>query len=162
LEESAMVEEVQEDKKVQEVKETKKSDNESLNNNESHKTNESMGAKPDQNTSEVKKSLVKTKALVLKPKQIQKETNGDVVFVGKKSTSAYVLAVMTQFSKGIKTVSIKARGKAISRAVDVAEIIRNKPEVMAKLDSINISTEQVQTIDGKPLKVSSIEIVLKK
>ena len=113
---------------------------------------------------EVEAPIIKApkKAAVSKPKQSPTGNNKDIVFVGKKGTSAYVLAVMTQFSRGANTVSIKARGRAISRAVDVAEIVRNKPEVNAKLDAISISTEQVQTMDGKPLKVSTIEIVLKK
>ena len=100
----------------------------------------------------------------VKAKPAKKVEKGaeNLVFVGKKSTSAYVLAVMTQFSKGAPDVIIKARGRAISRAVDVAEIVRNKPEIAARIDAINLSTEEVQTQDGKPLKVSAIEIVLKK
>jgi archaea-specific DNA-binding protein len=86
----------------------------------------------------------------------------NMVYVGQKGTSAYVLAVLTQFSKGTNTVTIKARGRTISRAVDVAEIIKNKPEAAAKIDSIKTTTEEVETQDGKPLKVSAIEIVLKK
>ncbi len=38
----------------------------------------------------------------------------------------YVLAVLTQFNSGATEVSIKARGRAISRAVDVAEIVRKR------------------------------------
>ena len=65
-----------------------------------------------------------------------KQEEGYFVYVGKKGVMAYVLAVITQFSEGAKKVSIKARGKSISRAVDVAEIVRGKsPEV--KIESIN-------------------------
>ncbi len=86
---------------------------------------------------------------------------GNYVFIGKKGAMAYVLAVVTQFSAGAKEVIIKARGKSISRAVDVAEIITHQsPEVTKK--SISTSTEEVVTMDGRPLKVSSIEIILKK
>ena len=60
----------------------------------------------------------------------------NTVFVGKKSTMAYVLAVITQLNqKGATEVLIKARGKAISRAVDVAEIVRNKFIKEAKLEN---------------------------
>lgn len=91
-----------------------------------------------------------------------KENNEEhFVFIGKKGAMSYVLAVMTQFSDGAKEVTIKARGKSISRAVDVAEIVRNKSEDV-KLESIDISTEEVETEDGRPLKVSSIAITLKK
>ena len=89
------------------------------------------------------------------------EQEGNFVYVGKKGVMAYVLAVITQFSEGAKDVTIKARGKSISRAVDVLEIVRNKsPEV--KIEAINTSTEEVETDDGRPLKVSAIEIIIKK
>lgn len=96
-------------------------------------------------------------------KKTKKETSpeGNFVFVGKKGVMSYVLAVMTQFGDGAKDVTIKARGKSISRAVDVAEISRNKGEGI-NLESIDISTEEVTTEDGRPLKVSAIAIKLKK
>jgi DNA-binding protein len=98
-----------------------------------------------------------------------KETNqttkepsaGNFVFIGKKGAMAYVLAVVTQFGTGAKDVVIKARGKSISRAVDVAEIVRNR-DTTIKVESIGIATEEVVTQEGRPLKVSSIEIILKK
>ncbi|MCX6803785.1 MAG: DNA-binding protein Alba [Candidatus Diapherotrites archaeon] len=86
---------------------------------------------------------------------------GNFVYIGKKGAMAYVLAVVTQFGSGANEVIIKARGKSISRAVDVAEIVRNR-DTSIKIISINIATEEVTTMDGRPLKVSSIEIVLKK
>ncbi|MEM4663293.1 MAG: DNA-binding protein Alba [Candidatus Diapherotrites archaeon] len=89
-------------------------------------------------------------------------TKDNVVFVGKKSTMAYVLAVVTQMNQGVDEVIVKARGKAISKAVDVAEIVRNKFISDAKIDDIKISTEEVTSEDGKQLKVSAIEIKLKK
>ncbi|MDD3159782.1 MAG: DNA-binding protein Alba [Candidatus ainarchaeum sp.] len=91
-----------------------------------------------------------------------KETKqANYVFVGKKGVMAYVLAVFTQFGAGAKEVIIKARGKSISSAVDVAEIVRNK-QTDIKLKSIEISTEEVQTEDGRPLNVSAISITMKK
>ncbi|MEM4598646.1 MAG: DNA-binding protein Alba [Candidatus Diapherotrites archaeon] len=86
----------------------------------------------------------------------------NVVFVGRKSTMAYVLAVVTQMNQGVDEVIVKARGKAISKAVDVAEIVRNKFVSDAKIDDIKISTEEVTSEDGKQLKVSAMEIKLKK
>ena len=50
----------------------------------------------------------------------------NTVFVGKKGTMGYVLAVVTQFNNGAKEVTVKARGKLISRAVDVVEIVRHR------------------------------------
>jgi len=74
----------------------------------------------------------------------------------------YVLAVVTQMNSGVSEVMLKARGRAISRAVDVAEIVRNKflPEV--QLGSINISTEEIQNAEGSNSNVSAIEIQLNK
>ena len=50
-----------------------------------------------------------------------------VIFIGDKPVMNYVLAVMTQFNKPIGSVILKARGRAISRAVDTAEITKNIP-----------------------------------
>lgn len=84
------------------------------------------------------------------------------VFVGKKNIMNYVLAVVTQFNNGAKEVTIKARGRAISKAVDVAEITRNKflPEV--KVAEIKIGTEQMPNESGQQTNVSTIEISLQK
>jgi len=88
------------------------------------------------------------------------EDNG--VSVGKKPSMNYVLAVVTQFNNNAKTVTVKARGRSISKAVDVAEIVRNRfmPEV--KVKDIKISTEQIKTEEGPTINVSSIEIDLAK
>ncbi len=86
----------------------------------------------------------------------------NTVFIGKKGTMAYVLAVVTQVNNGASDVVIKARGKAISRAVDVAEIVKNKFITELKIDKIDIATEEISSEEGNPLKVSAIEISMKK
>jgi len=86
----------------------------------------------------------------------------NVVFVGKKGAMGYVLAVVTQFNNGAKEVAVKARGKLISRAVDVAEIVRNRFMPDAKIKDIGISTEELTSEDGSKSKVSAIEITLTK
>lgn len=86
----------------------------------------------------------------------------NTIFIGKKGTMAYVLAVVTQINAGSRDIQLKARGKAISRAVDVAEIVRNKFVTDLKVTRIAISTEEIATEDGHPLKVSAIEILMKK
>jgi DNA-binding protein len=85
-----------------------------------------------------------------------------VVYVGNKPVMNYVLATLTQFNEGAEEVAIKARGKAISRAVDVAEIVRNRflPNVTVK--SIQIDTEELDSEQGRKVNVSTIEIVLAK
>jgi len=91
---------------------------------------------------------------------IRKDEN--VVYIGKKEVMAYVLAVITQFNSGATEVGIKARGKVISRAVDVAEIVRNRFMPDAKLKGIVIKTEELTSEDGSMNKVSAIEITLAK
>ncbi|NYZ79147.1 DNA-binding protein Alba [Candidatus Micrarchaeota archaeon] len=91
---------------------------------------------------------------------IRKDEN--VVYIGKKSVMAYVLAVITQFNNGATEVAIKARGKVISRAVDVAEIVRNRFMPDAKIKSIDIKTEELTSEDGSMAKVSAMEITLMK
>jgi DNA-binding protein Alba len=86
----------------------------------------------------------------------------NTVFVGKKGTMGYVLAVVTQFNNGADEVNIKARGKLISRAVDVAEIVRHRFMPNALVKAINISTEELPSEDGSMSKVSSIEIKIQK
>lgn len=96
-------------------------------------------------------------------KTVATSHKGDnVVFVGKKGAMGYVLAVVTQFNNNAKEVTIKARGKLISRAVDVAEIVRHRFMPDAKVDKITISTEELTSEDGSKSKVSAIEILLKK
>lgn len=89
-------------------------------------------------------------------------TDDNVVYVGKKGIMSYVLAAITQFNQGSPTVSIKARGKSISRAVDVAEILRNKFMAEVKVQNIAIQTEELTNNDGTKSKVSSIDIILTK
>ena len=84
------------------------------------------------------------------------------VYIGKKGVMSYVLAVVTQFNSGNGEVSIKARGKAISRAVDVAEIIRNKFIHDVKIKDIDIKTEELDNRDGTKSNVSAINITLEK
>jgi len=86
----------------------------------------------------------------------------NVIYVGNKPVTNYVLAVMTQFSEGADEVKLVARGRAISRAVDVAEFIRNNvmPEVEVK--DIEIGTEEIETEEGDTISVSTIAITLAK
>ena len=95
-----------------------------------------------------------------KPTEVKEGKDDNVVFVGKKGAMGYVLAVVTQFNNGAKEVSVKARGKLISRAVDVAEIVRNRFMPDAKVKDIRIATEELTSEDGSKSKVSAIEISL--
>ena len=84
----------------------------------------------------------------------------NTIFVGNKPPMSYVLAVVTQFNGGSSEVMIKARGRAISRAVDNAEIVRNRFVKEAEVTDINIGTESITNEEGRNSNVSSIEITL--
>ena len=92
----------------------------------------------------------------------EKEVNTDenTIYVGNKPPMSYVLAVVTQFNGGSDEVIIKARGRAISRAVDTAEITRNRFVTDAKVKDIKIGTESITNEEGRNSNVSSIEISL--
>lgn len=85
--------------------------------------------------------------------------DNNTVFVGNKPVMNYVLAVITQFNNGAEEVSIKARGKAISRAVDTAEIALNRFLTDVDKKEIITATEVIDTDSGQT-NVSSIEILL--
>ena len=93
----------------------------------------------------------------------ERRTDENVIYVGSKPPMSYVLAVVTQFNSGSDEVIIKARGRAISRAVDAAEITRNRFVTDAKVKEIKISTESITNEEeGRTSNVSSIEICLTK
>jgi DNA-binding protein len=95
-------------------------------------------------------------------RQERQQSDDNVIFVGKKPSMAYVLGVITQFSNGKEEVHVRARGKSISRAVDVAEIVRRRFANDVKLKSIEIGTEERELEDKSKINVSTINICLQK
>lgn len=87
---------------------------------------------------------------------------GNTVYIGKKPLMNYVLAVVMQFNTGSGEVVIRARGRSISSAVDVAEIVRNRFVPDSKVKDIKISTEKMTGEEGRTVNVSAIEIYLTK
>lgn len=85
----------------------------------------------------------------------------NAVLIGRKPVMNYVLACITLFHGGAEEISVKARGKAISRAVDVVEIVRRRFLPDLKVGNIDIGTEQLQRIEETgSTNVSTIEITL--
>ncbi len=84
----------------------------------------------------------------------------NVIYVGNKPVMSYVLAVVTQFNNGSDELVIKARGRAISRAVDTAEVVRNKFMPGVEVKGIKMGTEQLTGESGEKANVSSLEITL--
>jgi DNA-binding protein len=100
------------------------------------------------------------KAEEVKEVKETKRMDDNVVFVGQKPTMSYVLAVITQFSGSLKEVHLKARGRSISRAVDVAEIVKNRFLQDVKVNDIEIGTEEREVEEGNKINVSTIDIKL--
>ncbi|TXT67747.1 MAG: DNA/RNA-binding protein Alba 2 [Promethearchaeota archaeon] len=83
----------------------------------------------------------------------------NAVYIGRRPTMNYVMATMMILNKGEKC-TVKARGRAISHAVDVCEILRNRFLKGTEYEDIRLSTEELTGDDGKTNNVSSMEIVL--
>ena len=79
----------------------------------------------------------------------------NVVFVGKKPTMSYVLAVITQFSDGQNEVFVKARGRSISTAIDVVEVTKKKFMRDLKCD-IETDTEVITDERNQRINVSTL------
>jgi len=86
----------------------------------------------------------------------------NVVIVGQKPAMNYVLACLTLFHHGFNDVIIKARGKAISKAVDVANIVKEKFIPTVKVKSLELGTERLVTERGNVVNLSTITITLTK
>jgi DNA-binding protein len=80
------------------------------------------------------------------------------VFIGKKPLMTYVTATLVQLANE-PTVIIKARGKSITRAVDVAQIIVKRMNTLGyKISQVKIGSDVVKSDDGRTRNVSTIEI----
>ncbi len=86
------------------------------------------------------------------------------IFIGGKPFMNYVTGVVMQFTtKNVPEVVIKARGKFISRAVDVAEVAAKRfLEDTVEVKEIKINSEEFENKEGKTVRVSTIEITLAK
>ncbi|MFQ5573271.1 MAG: DNA-binding protein [Nitrosopumilaceae archaeon] len=111
-----------------------------LSSQESEKTSEVTSTKEDENTNRVR----------------------NVIFVGVKPIMTYVTATLTQLSSE-PTVTIKARGKRITQAVDVSQmIVKRMNTVGYKVSDVRIASDSLTSQDGKQRNVSTIEIDISK
>jgi len=96
--------------------------------------------------------------------ETQTKDNDNSVFIGGKPFMNYVTGVAMQFNKGADEVIVKARGKFVSKGVDVAEVARRKfvndKNVIVK--NVKIGSEEFENKEGKIVNVSFIEILLGK
>ncbi|MCH7648530.1 MAG: DNA-binding protein [Thaumarchaeota archaeon] len=70
----------------------------------------------------------------------------------------YVTATLTQLA-GLPTVTIKARGRTITQAVDVSQmIVKRMNAVGFEISDVRISSDSLESQDGRMRNVSTIEI----
>ena len=86
------------------------------------------------------------------------------IFIGGKPFMNYVTGVIMQFGNNAEEVIVKARGKFISKGVDVAEVARRKflEGKNVSIKNVSIGSEEFENKEGKLVNVSVIEITLKK
>jgi len=107
-----------------------------------------------------------TATVTTEPTQTTKrpESSGprDTIYIGKKPLMAYVTSTLIQLAN-IPSVTIKARGMSIGRAVDVSQIISRKTENAGyAVGNINLGSESLESQDGRTRNVSTIEIEVKR
>jgi archaea-specific DNA-binding protein len=89
-----------------------------------------------------------------------KPKSSNEVFIGKKPLMTYVTATLVQLANQ-PTVFIKARGKSIPMAVDVAQIIVKRMNTLGyKIASVKIGSEAIKSQDGNTRNVSTIEVAV--
>lgn len=94
-----------------------------------------------------------------KPAKVVK-TSENAVLIGRKPVMNYVVACLTYFNSGETNICVKARGRAISTAVDTVELLRRAFVKDLELKSITIGTEEVEREEGRRSNVSTIEIAM--
>jgi len=92
-----------------------------------------------------------------------RQVGENIMFIGRKPVMSYVLAVITSLSaSNAKEITLKARGRAITTAVDTAEITRRRFIKDLKVSKISIGTEEMPAREGenRTRMVSTMEITL--
>lgn len=86
----------------------------------------------------------------------------NTVLISRKPVMNYAIACLTFFNTGSKRVVVKARGRAISRAVDTVELLKRVFIKDLELQEISIGTQQITREEGQTRNVSTIEITVDK
>ena len=95
------------------------------------------------------------------PKKEEKISE-NTVLIGRKPVMNYVIACLTFFNSNADKVVVKARGRAISRAVDTVELLRRAFVKNVNIENIEIGTEEITREDNRRSNVSTMEIALVK
>ena len=85
----------------------------------------------------------------------------NIIYVGRKPPMSYVMGIITSFTgSNAKEVTLKARGRAITTAIDAVEIARHRFMKDLSVGKITIGTEEIPLEEGGTRAVSTIEITL--
>ncbi len=110
----------------------------------------------ESNTKTIEES--NTKTINEKKDSTQEPQTRNTIPIGKKPIMTYVNSTLTQLSS-LPLVTIRARGKSITTAVDVSQfILKRMNSVGYKISDVRISSDLLESNDGKKRNVSSIEI----
>ncbi len=95
---------------------------------------------------------------------VERDSRDTTVFIGTKPFMNYVTSVVMQFTgKNAREVCIKARGKFISSAVDVAEVVSKRfLQNQVEVSTVRIGSESFKNQDGKDIRVSIVEILMRR
>ena len=87
-----------------------------------------------------------------------------VIYVGGKPFMNYVTAVVMQLTtQGAKSIIIRSRGKFISRAVDIAEVVKSRfMKDLLDVEEIKIGSEEFENKEGRKVRVSTLDITMTK
>ncbi len=96
--------------------------------------------------------------------ETKKKFDSNIVFIGDKPFLNYVTGVVMLFTtQNFSEIIVKARGKYISRAVDVVESANHRfLEDTIEVSNVKVGSEEVTNREGKKVRVSFIEITVKK
>ncbi|MCG3221665.1 MAG: RNA-binding protein [Candidatus Heimdallarchaeota archaeon] len=128
------------------------------------KTDEKKEVVEEEVEEKVEEKVEKVKEKKKPAPKARSEEQRQIIYIGKKNTISYVLVAVTILNKH-DSCNIQARGRQISKAVDVAEITRRKfLQDMVEVSTVNIGSEDIASdVEGIPPKtVSTVEIILKK
>ncbi len=85
---------------------------------------------------------------------------GNMVRIGRKPIISYVVACVTLFNSGKNEIMVRARGRAIPKAVDAVEMLKRSFLKELVIKSIDIGSEDIKRYDGRGSSISTIEITL--
>lgn len=89
------------------------------------------------------------------------KTENNLIRIGKKPLMSYVVACVTLFNSGINKIIVRARGRAITKAVDVVQMLRRSFFKGLIVNSMEVGSDDFK-FQGRDLTVSTIEIILSK